>query len=100
MPLIIPHAGLLTVNKNPLCSTLLISLIDRLRIGKSCLRSAGIMAGEQYRIIGVTHASANLRMYSAGVDNLRSFFAKKDRRTHFLKIPSIRLAHFAFLANV
>ncbi len=61
------------------------SLIDRLGRAKSCLRSPDKMAGEQKRIIGITHVSANLRMFSAGVD---SFFAKKDRRTQFLKIPS------------
>ncbi len=35
------------------------------------------MAGEQERINGNTHVSTNLRINSAGVDNLRSFFTKK-----------------------
>ncbi len=35
-----------------------------------------------------THASANFRINSVGVDNLRSFFTKKEWRTHFLKIFS------------
>ncbi len=42
-------------------------------------------------IMGITHASANLRIYSAGVDNLQSFFAKKDRRTYFLKISRLNV---------
>ncbi len=44
------------------------------------------MVGEQLRIIGITHASANLRINSASVANLRSLSTKNDRRTHILKL--------------
>ncbi len=37
------------------------------------------MAVENKRIVGTAHASANLRINSAGVGNLRMFFTKKDR---------------------
>ncbi len=43
------------------------------------------------------HTSSNLLLNSAGVDSLRSFFAVKGRRTHFLKIPSTWLVFLAIV---
>ncbi len=58
------------------------------------------MAGEQSRINGNTHVSTNLLLNSAGFDNLRSFFTKKEKRTHFIKMSPTWAVHFALFEDV
>ncbi len=57
------------------------SLIELFSRAKLWLISPGKMAGEQWKIGRNTPISTNLRIKSAGNDNLRSLFRKKERRT-------------------
>ncbi len=49
---------------------------------------------------GNAHTSTNLRINSVGVDNLPSFFTKKEKRAHFIQIYSTWVVRFALFENV